>query len=139
MAYLSLSPLSAALYTVLHVAGMTALVGSRIYDDVPRNPVYPFVWFEVGEPRDARGFGRGGMPEVAIRVHAFTQYQGEKQGQTIIAKAIELLRDVSLTVTGYEQAGQVFYDETVPLRDQEIEGVKVQEIVAVFRTYLKEA
>jgi len=139
MAYLSLSPLSAALYAALNVAGMTALVGSRIYDDVPRNPTYPFVWFEVGEPRDVRGFGTGGMPEVGIRVHAFTQYQGEKQGQTILAKAIELLRDVSLTVTGYQQAGQVFYDETVVLRDQEIEGVKVQESVAVFRTYLKEA
>jgi hypothetical protein len=139
MAYLSLSPVSAALYTALNVAGMTALVGSRIYDDVPRAPTYPFVWFEVGEPRDVRGFGGGGMPEVAIRVHAFTQYQGEKQGQTIIAKAIELLRDVALTVTGYEQAGRVFYDETVVLRDQEIEGVKVQEMVAVFRTYVKES
>ena len=74
-----------------------------------------------------------------IRVHALTQYQGEKQGQAILAKAIELLRDASLTVTGYTQAGGVFYDETVVLRDQEIEGVKVQENVAIFRTYLKEA
>jgi len=139
MAYLSLAPLSAALYTALNVAGMTALVSTRIYDDVPRAPVYPFVWFEVGEPRDARGFGTGGMPEVAIRVHAFSTYQGEKEAQAIIAKAIELLRDQSLTVTGYEQAGKVFYDETVALKDQELAGVKVQEIVALFRTYLKES
>ena len=139
MAYLSLSPLSAALYTALNVAGMQALVGSRIYDDIPRNPTYPLVWFEVQEPRDMRGFGTGGFPETLIRVHALTQYQGEKQGQAILAKAIELLRDASLTVTGYTQAGGVFYDETVVLRDQEIEGVKVQENVAIFRTYLKEA
>ena len=139
MAYLALSPLAAALYGKLNVAGMTALVGTRIYDDIPRSPTYPLVWVEVREARDLRGFGTGGMPETIIRVHALTQYQGEKQGQTIIAKAIELLRDQTLTVSGYEQAGQVFYDETVPLRDQEIEGVKVQEIVALFRTYLKES
>lgn len=139
MAYLSLSPLSVAIYGALNVAGMTALVGSRIYDDIPRNPTYPLVWFEVQEPQDVRGFGTGGMPEVSLRVHALTQYQGEKQGQAIIAKAIELLRDQTLTVTGYAQAGQMFYDETVTLRDQEIEGVKVQEMVAVFRSYLEEA
>lgn len=139
MAYLSLSPLSAALYTLLNVAGMTALVGSRIYDDIPRSPTYPLVWFEVSEPQDVRGFGRGGMPEVTIRVHALTTYQGEKQGQTILAKAIELLKDQTITVAGYEQAGQVFYDETVVLKDQAIEGVKVQENVAIFRTYLNEA
>lgn len=139
MAYLSLSPLSAALYAALNVASMQALVGSRIYDDIPRNPTYPLVWFEVQEPGDMRGFGTGGFPETSIRVHALTTYQGEKQGQAILAKAIELLRDVALTVSGYEQAGGVFYDETVVLRDQEIEGVKVQENVAIFRTYLKEA
>lgn len=139
MAYLSLSPLSVALYTALNVAGMQALVGSRIYDDVPPAPTYPFVWFEVREARDVRGFGTGGMPETLIRVHAFSTYRGEKEAQGIVAKAIELLRDQPLTVSGYEQAGRVFYDETIPLRDQEIEGVKVQEIVAVFRAYLKEA
>lgn len=140
MAYLSLSPLSAAIYTALNVADMNALVGTRIYDDVPRNPTYPFVWFEVLEPRDAGGFGMNAvMPEVLIRVHAFTQYQGEKQGQQILQKAIELLRHQSLTVSGYAQAGHVFHDETIPLRDQEIEGQKVQEIVALFRTYLDEA
>jgi hypothetical protein len=139
MPYLSLSPLSTALYALLNVAGLNALVGSRIYDDIPRNPTYPLVWFEVQEPRDLRGFGAGGMPEVNIRVHALTQYQGEKQGQAILAKVIELLKDKTLTVTGYQQAGQVFYDETAVLKDQEIEGVKVQENVAIFRTYLNEA
>jgi len=139
MAYLSLDPIAVALMTALNVAGMTALVSSRIYADVPRAVVYPFLWFEVQEPQDVRGFGTGGMPEVRIRVHAFSTYAGEKECHQIISKAIELLRDQALTVSGYEQAGRVFYDETVPLRDQEIEGVKVQEVVAIFRTYLKEA
>lgn len=138
MAYLALSPVSAAVYAKLNVAGMTALVSTRIYDDVPRAPTYPFVWFEVQE-RDVRGFGTGGLPEVELRVHAFSTYQGMKEAQSICQKAVELLRDQPLTITGYEHAGLVFYDETVSLQDQAIEGVKVQELVAKFRIYARES
>lgn len=138
MAHLALSPVAVAVYGKLNVAGMTALVSTRIYDDVPRAPTYPFVWIEVSE-RDVRGFGTGGLPEVTLRVHAFSTYQGEKEAQSIVQKAIELLRDQSLTITGYEHAGRVFYDETITLRDQAIEGVKVQEVVAIFRIYARES
>lgn len=135
----SMSPIAAGVFNLLNVAAMTALVGTRIYDDVPRVPVYPFVWIETLAPRDARGFGTGGMPEVLIRVHAFSTYQGEKEAQRIIGKAVDLLRDQAITATGYEQAGLVFNDEPdIPLQDQAIEGVKVQERVALFRTYMKE-
>lgn len=139
MAYLALSPVSAAIYGKLNVAGMTALVGSRIYDDVPRAPTYPFIWFEVRE-RDVRGFGSGyGLPEVAVDVHVFSTYQGMKEAQSIAAMAVQLLRDQSLTISGYTHAGLVFYDETVSLQDQAIEGVKVQELVAKFRVYARES
>lgn len=138
MAYLALSPVSAAVYGKLNVAGLTALVGSRIYDDVPRAPTYPFVWFEVKE-RDLQGFGSAAIPEVELRVHAFSTYQGMKEAQSIAQKCVELLRNQDLTITGYEQAGKVFYDETIPLQDQAIEGVKVQEIVSVFRIYARES
>lgn len=135
----TLSPIAAAVFTKLNVASMTALVGSRIYDDVPRSPTYPFVWIETFSPSDRRGFGTGGMPEVLIRVHAFSTYQGEKEAQTIIGKAVDLLRDQAISASGYEQAGLVFNDEPdLNLQDQAIEGVKVQERVALFRTYMKE-
>lgn len=138
MAYLALSPVSAAVYAKLNVAGMTALVGSRIYDDVPRAAVFPFVWIEVRE-RDVRGFGTGAIPEVELWVHAFSTYQGMKEAQSICQKAVELLRDQALTISGYTQAGLVFYDDTTPLQDQAIEGVKVQELVSKFRIYARES
>ena len=137
MAYLALSPVSVAVYGKLNVAGMTALVGSRIYDDVPRAPTYPFVWFEAQE-RELHGFGSVGFPEVELRVHAFSKYQGMKEAQSICQKAVELLKNQVLTITGYEHAGHVFYDETLSLQDQAIEGEKVQELVAKFRIYARE-
>lgn len=139
MAYLALGPVSIALYTALNVAGMQALIGSRIYDAVPQGPTFPFVFYQVREARDARGMGTGGLPEIELRVHAFSTYEGMKEAQSIIQKAIELLRDQSLTITGYAHAGRVFYDETLPFGDELIQGVACRELVAMFRIYVEES
>jgi len=137
MAYLSLSPVSVGIFTALNVAALTALATGGVHEDVPQGASYPLVWYEVRE-RDMRGFGTGGFPEVEIRVHALSQYRGLSEAQAIVQKAIELLRDQPLGVDGYTQAGLVFYDETVNLGDQLLNGVKVKEIVAMFRTYVEE-
>lgn len=139
MAYLSLSPVSVGVFTLLNVAGLTALVSTRIYDDVPQAPTFPFVWLEVQENRDLRGFGTGGFPEVQLRVHAFSQYEGAKEAQDIIAKVIELLRDQALSISGYNQGGRIVYDETTLLPNELIAGVKCRELVASFRIFAEEA
>ena len=138
MPYLSLSPVSVGLYAALDVAGLTALVGSRIYDGVPQAPVFPFVYYAVQEAREMRGFGTGGMPEVTFDVEVFSQYEGMKEAQTVMQKVIELLRDQPLTVSGYAQAGRVFYDATVASPIDMINGVKVSGVVSRFRTYMEE-
>lgn len=139
MAYLSLSPVSVGVYTLLNVAGMTALVGARIYDAVPQAPTFPFLFYEVRE-RPIKALGTGaGVPEIELRVHAFSQYEGMQQAQTIIQKAIELLRDQTVSVSGYAQAGRVFYDETIAFSNEVINGVAVRELVATFRIYVEES
>ena len=138
MATLALSPVSVAVYGALHVAGLTALATGGIYDDVPQAPTFPFVWYEVSE-RDQRGFGTGGLPEVTLRVHAFSTYAGAAQVQSLIAKVVELPKDVSLTVTGYRACGSVFYDETSEIFDELLNGVKVKEQVAHFRIFVEQA
>ena len=137
MPYSALSPVSVAVYTALNVAGLTALLGSTgVTDDVPQVPVYPFVFYEVQE-RETRGFGTGSLPEVDLRVHAFSTVESASEAQGVIAKVIELLKDQALSVTGYTQAGKVFYDETVTLGNEAIAGVKVHELVAMFRIYVE--
>lgn len=137
MAYLALSPVSAAVYAVLNVAAVTNLATGGVVDDIPQKPSFPLVFIEVLE-RDIRGFGGGGFPEVELRVHVYTQAEGMKDGQAITQQVIALLRDATLTVSGYTQAGKVFYDETVPLPNEQIHGVKVQELVSTFRIYVEE-
>lgn len=137
MAYLALGPVSVGVYTALNVAGLTALATGGISDDTAQATSLPFVWYEVSE-RDVRGLGTGGLPEVELRVHAFSSYQGMKEAQSINQKVIQLLRDQSITVSGYTQAGKVFYDETVALPNEMLNGVKVHELVSFFRIYVEE-
>lgn len=142
MAYLSLSPVSAAVYVLLNVSGLTNLVSTRIYDDVPQKPTFPFVFYELQENRDLRGFGTVGLPEVQLRVHVFSStddYNGMGQAQEIVQKVIELLRDQALTVTGYNHAGRIVYDETTLLSNEIIAGVKCRELVASFRIWVEES
>lgn len=137
MAYSVLSPVSAAVFGKLNVAALLALAPGGVVDDVPQNPTFPFVLYEVSE-REVGGFGLGALPEVTLRVRAYSQYAGMKDAQTIIAKVIELLRFQSLTIMGYDQCGQVFWDDTVTLPNEELNGVKVHEVVANFRIYAEE-
>lgn len=138
MAHLALSPVSVGVYTALNVAGLTALVSSRIYDDLPQAPSYPCVWYEVQE-ENQHGYGTSGdVPQISLLVHVFSTYAGMAEAQTIAQKVIELLKHQAISVSGYTQAGRVFYDETVSLPEEEIEGVKVRELVARFRIYVEE-
>jgi len=137
VATLALSPVSTAVYGVLSGdATLSGLVGGRVYDHIRQPATFPYLWYEVRE-REMRGFGGGGLPEVELRVHAFTDYRGAQQAQGIIDRAIVLLKDASLTVSGFTQAGRVFYDETVLLPDEDVNGVLIRELVALFRVYVE--
>lgn len=140
MAYSALSPVSAAVYSTLNVAGLTALVSTRIYDNPPQNPTFPCVFFTVRERRiGSMGPASGGPDELELRVYVYTASQSTKDAQTITQKVKELLRDKALTVTGYTQAGRVFHEDTLEPTLEEITGVRVLEQVSIFRLWMVEA
>lgn len=137
MAVLSLGPVSAAVYGVLSGdSTLSTAVGGRIYDDVRQGATFPYVWYEARE-REARGFGTGTLPEVEVRVHVFSAYRGAKEAQDILDRVIVLLRDTSLTVAGFDHCGKVIYEETVPVTDEDVNGVKVRELVGLFRLWVE--
>lgn len=138
MAGLSLQAVSTGIASLINVAGLTSLVSTRIYDDIPQAPTFPFVWYEVNEQQDDRGFGAGGLPLVEVRVHAFSQYEGAREAQQIIHAVIGLLKDQALTASGYTQAGRIEYRRTVLLPDELIQGVKCRELVAFFELWVEE-
>lgn len=140
MANLSLDPVSAAIYARLNVSGLTALIDGktvRISDDPAQGTSFPFIWYEVQEEQ-ARGFGRRNLPRVELRVHIYSDYEGLLEAQRIAQKVIELLGDHALAVAGYEMCDVIFYDRTVQLPNEELNGVKVHELVPTFYFWVEE-
>lgn len=134
--HLAASPVAEAVFSVLTLdATLDALVPGGIHDDVPEDPTYPCLWYELLTETDRRGLGTGSLPELDLRVHAFSLYGGKARAQAIIDRVIALLKDVALTIAGWTQAGLVFYDRTIALPVDELNGVKVHEIVATFRIF----
>lgn len=138
MANLSLSAVSVGVYTALNVAGLTALVSTRIYDELPRNPTYPCVQYTVGAT-EARGMGTAEMPEIDLRVSVFSVSETGAEAQAIIAKVQDLLKDVALTVSGYQAAGRLVWRDTVRLGTTEVNGVRVNEWVVMFTGWFEAA
>ena len=135
--YSALGPVSAAVFEVLQDSQLQAQVTGGWHDDVPQNFTLPFGWYEVKE-RDVRGFGTGGMMEIDLRLHVFSEYGGMAQAQEGVRLAIRVFRDQGLNMVGWNMAGRIFFDETLPFADEELNGVKVHEVVALLRFYVEE-
>lgn len=134
--HLAASPVAEALFALLTLdATLEALAPGGIHDDVPQDPTYPHVWLELLTETDRRGLGTGSLPELELRVHVFAVYPGKRTAQAIVDRVIALLKDTALTITGWTQAGLVFYDSTTTLAPDELDGVTVHELVAAFRIY----
>lgn len=138
MANLSLSAVSVGVFSKLNVSGLNALVGTRIYDQLPRNPTYPLVLYSVDET-EARGMGTSELPEIDLRVSVLSTAATGAEGQAIVAKLKDLLKDAALTVTGYAMAGKVVWRETIKLGMADLNGTLVTEWVVLFSCYLEAA
>jgi len=135
--YSALQPVSAALFGVLQDPGILAVLTGGWFDDVPATFTFPFGIYEV-EERDAGGLGPGAFPEIIIRTHIYSQYGGNAQAQEANRLTIKQLRDQALPVTGYNNAGLIFWESSIPLPEEELGGLKVHELVSTFRFYLDE-
>jgi len=133
------SPVAEAIYALFQDATLQAATPGGWHDDVPQAATLPVGWIEIVDERDVRGFGTGGLPEVEIRTHVWSQFGGMAEAQTANRLAISLLKDAALTVTGYAMCGHVFYRDTVTLPDELLGGVKVHEIVSRFTLFVEES
>lgn len=149
MAYiLPLTAVGDAVYALFQDAVLQALVPGGVQSDVPPDPQYPFLWFEVLHGTNAGGLGtrpgRGSMPGVQLRLHVFqSNYGTARDAQLVAARAIALLFDdtLPLVLEGYSVcSGQPLPEiETIPLADEELNGVKVKELVTTLELILQEA
>lgn len=96
-------PLQEAMAAALAAdSGMKALVGDpvRLHDDVPRNPVYPFLTLGEGGEIDWSVQGFEGV-EVRAVATVWSRYAGRKEVKLIVDRIRIVLHDASLAVSGW--------------------------------------
>ena|SRR5215471_1504389 len=136
-----LQPVAEAVFALLQSdQTLVAAASGGIYDVVPENPTYPFVWYEVNRPIDARGFGLGPLPQIEWRTHVYSQAGQMVEAQSINDRIVRVLADQPLPIdpTIYTIAGWIISESEVTLPVEELRGVPVHEIVAQFRCYVEE-
>lgn len=132
----AIDPVTAAVYTALNVAAMTALATGGVYAHVPQATAFPYV--RIDSPVESRfdTMGRAGK-ELSISVHAFSTYAGPTQAAGILSKAIELLHYQALSITGHDTV-TVQYETGSDAGDEIVNGVTVYHYVAIFRLLVQQ-
>lgn len=98
----ALSAVSEAVMDVLNVeafSGTTGVCPGGVWDDLPQDSTYPITWYEVSEvPFNNLGqFGK----ELQLRLQVFSQQEGLREAQNILAMAVDLLNAAVPTVAGF--------------------------------------
>jgi len=126
-------------------AGLTALTPGGVQSDVPQDPSYPFLWIELLHQSNYGGLGtrpgQGSMPGLQLRLHVFqSNYGTMRDAQAVMARAIDLLFDSPLEVDGYTVCSGTPLPEieTIPLPWEELNGVKVLELVTTLDLIVEE-
>jgi hypothetical protein len=134
-------PLTAAgdaVFALFQDAALQVLLPGGVQTDVPPDPTFPFLWIELLHNGNYGGLGtkpgRSSMPGLTLRLHVFqSNYGTARDAQIVAATAIALLFDETqpLVLDGYTLcSGQPLPEvETIPLADEELNGVKVKELV----------
>lgn len=132
------SPVAEAIFGLLQDATLQAAIGGRLFDDIPEDTPRPCVLVEILNETDVRGFGTGGLPELDVRTHVFSDVGSMSEAQAINQQIVALLKDAAIGITGYTQCGLIVYRETVTLRDEELAGTKVHEVVSIFTVWCEQ-
>lgn len=142
MAYqLPLTAVGDAVYALFQDPELATLAIGGVYTDVPQSPSYPFLWFEILQQQNYGGLGtqpgRGSMPGCTLRLHVFNSEGGTmRDAQLVMARAIELLFPDDAQVSPLVMDGYILSSDrplpeidTIPLPFEELNGVKVSELV----------
>jgi len=80
--------------------GVGALIGDRIYDAPPRDPVYPYA--SIGETRTLDwSTGTEDGAELRLTLHVWSREHGRSECLAVIEAARAVLHDAALTLDGH--------------------------------------
>lgn len=92
----------AALAALAADADIKSLIGdpARVYDDVPRTPVFPYVTIGEGSETDWSAQSGEGV-ECRLILNVWSRYAGRREVKRILARIRAVLHDADLSLTGW--------------------------------------
>lgn len=128
--------LTAIVTTLKAYAGLVALVGTRIYNNVPQGAAYPYV--EVTTPTANRQdtFGRFGQTTL-VDVKSISQALGDQEGFRIRDQAKRALDFQKPTAVGHTVIGIAW--EMNERFEEVISGIRTRHHIATFRVWSEQS
>lgn len=131
------SPVLEAINGLLQDATLQAALGGRCGDSLPEDVARPCTLFSLASETDMRGLGTGNLPQCEIRIYTFSEIGSLTEAQAINQQIVSLLKDASITVTGFAQAGTIVYRSTNTFPDSLLNGLKVHEVVSSYTLWVE--
>lgn len=132
------NPVLEAVNGLLQDATLQAALGGRIGDSLPEDVARPCTLFSIASETDMRGFGTGNLPQCELRVYTFSEIGSLVEAQEINRQIVNLLKDQTITATGFNACGTIVYRDTNTFPDSELNGIKVHEVVSSFVLWVEQ-
>lgn len=82
-------------------AGLAAIVGANVYDDVPQGTAFPYVVIGDVTTRDWSTQTQAGHEHIVV-IHAWSKQRGRREVQMIIERIDAVLDDAALTLEDHQ-------------------------------------
>ncbi len=116
--------------------GVSALVSTRVYNNVPQDTTYPYVVVSLPSAVRMDTFGRfGGLAAVELR--AVSQARGDQEGIQILDQVVRTLDFTRPTLTAQTMLG-LAYDRSERYSEV-INGIVTRHHVASFRAWTEQS
>jgi len=116
--------LQKAIYDALIAAN---IAGGRVYDDIPENPIFPYLLIGESVEQSDDGTGTSGSDSVET-IHVWSRQRGFKETKNITGQIYDALHQKKLSVNGRDTA-HTFWDGSLTRRDSD--GITRQGIVRI--------
>lgn len=134
----SLGPVAVGVMAALNVPAVIAMAPGGVWDQIPRAVGNISVRFELQEQDQLGGLSAddGAVVELELRVHVYSGYEGFKEARAAMNAVMGQLTG-ALTLAGFREIGRPSHQDTVPLPDQVVAGVRVNELVGRWQIFVE--
>lgn len=126
----------AVVNALLASTGVTDLVSTRVYNNVPQNTAYPFIRVTLPVTRREDTWGRFGAL-ATVDVDVVSQGFGDLEGSQVLDQIVRTIDFTRPTLSGHTSLG-LAWDETNRFAES-INGITTRHHVASFRYWTEQS